>query len=152
MHSDCYQAWHPDLEDEPEPGPFLNETFCWSHYREVFYTCGGGPPHVNKLVPVACKKNLCPPHVKRTLPTACQSEGFPRTRYFIPACVGLGVGRRNRVVPRASLGVLGQKGSFAADVPQFCVSAGCAGGRGGRAPACAFWTFYSIWMFWGLEE
>ena len=63
-----------------------------------------------------------------------------------------GSGAENRVVPRASSRVLGQKGSFAADVPQFCVSVGCAGGRGGQAPACAFWTFYSIVMCLGLEK
>ena len=33
-----------------------------------------------------------------------QSEGFPRTRYFIPQCVGLVVDSSKRVVPRAPFG------------------------------------------------
>ena len=33
-----------------------------------------------------------------------RSEGFPRTRYFIPAHVGLGGDSSKRVVPRAPFG------------------------------------------------
>ena len=48
-----------------------------------------------------------------------QSEGFPRTRYFIPVCVGLGVGSSQTVVPRSDLGHFCSFGCFGVENTDF---------------------------------